>query len=57
MSLIDPSKLNLASVECTACNVVVYSPTDVEKYEFHRDHIHDNPMLQAWFDSRPDPRK
>jgi len=54
--LIDPSKLRLATIECTSCHVVVSNPSRDEEYEFSRDHIHGNETLQAWFDARP-PRK
>lgn len=55
MSLINPDDFHIASVECTGCNVILANPTDREKWEFSRDHIHGNPMLQAWFDRRPVP--
>jgi len=55
VSLINPDDFHIASVECTGCKVVIKNPTEVEKFEFARDHIHGNPMLQAWFDRRAVP--
>lgn len=57
MSLIDPKRVRIASVECLACDAIIRNPTDEERYQFSADHTHDNPTLQAWFANRTDPRK
>jgi hypothetical protein len=55
MSLINPDDYHIASVECTGCDVKIVNPTDMQKWEFARDHIHGNEVLQRWFDRRPKP--
>jgi hypothetical protein len=57
MSLIDPSKMSLASVECTLCGVSITSPTNLESLTFQGEHTHGHPILEAWFESRLDAYK